>query len=103
MSKAMQHGVDQRAGVLAGAAVDHHARGLVDRDDIGVFIQHIERQILGRRPQRSQFGWLNVDALGALQQERTLFGRAVDQHAPLVDPILQAAPGCIAAGVRAGT
>ena len=74
LPKAMQHGVDQRPGVLAGAGVNHHARWFVDGDDVGVFIQDFERQVLGGGSQRRQFARLNLDALGALQQVGAFFG-----------------------------
>ena len=38
LSKTVQDGVDQGARVPAGASVNHHSRGLVDGDDIGVFV-----------------------------------------------------------------
>ncbi len=76
-------------GVPPGACVDHHARGFVDRDDVGVFIQHLDRNIFGRGLERREFAGIDLDALGALQSIRALLRRAIHQYAPLFDPILQ--------------
>jgi hypothetical protein len=87
--EAMQHRINEGSGVLTGARMDHHPRRLIDRDDIGVLIQDIERQVLGRGAERGQFPGIHVDALSAFQHERTLLGRAVHKHAALSDPILK--------------
>ena len=95
LSKTMQHRVDQRPSVPAGARVNHHARGFVDGDDVGILIQDLQRQILRRGPQQRQFARLNLDALGAFQQMRSLFSRAIHLDAALVDPILQSRPAVL--------
>src|SRR5579863_3806922 len=91
-SETVQHGVDQSPRVTAGAGVNCHARWLVDGDYIGVFVQDLEWQILRAGPERRKFARLNLDALGAFQQVRTLYRRPIHQHAALLDPILQPRP-----------
>ena len=42
----VQQGIDEGAGVAAGAGVDDEAGGLVDCDDIGVFVEDVEGNVL---------------------------------------------------------
>ena len=74
------------SSVCAGAGMDHHARGLVDHRQVVVFIDHVERNVLGHGFERSGMRFAgDGDALAAAQLERG-FGRlAVDQYVALVD------------------
>ncbi len=44
---AAEERVDERAFVIAGAGVDDHAGGLVDGDDVVVFVEDVERDGFG--------------------------------------------------------
>ena len=43
----MEQRVDQRARVVPGARMHHHAGRLVDDDDVGVLVEDVDREILG--------------------------------------------------------
>jgi UTP--glucose-1-phosphate uridylyltransferase len=86
----MQHGIDERAGMNARSRMDHHARGLVDRDHRCVLVQDVERQVLGFRAQRRQLGGIYVDRFRTSQQVRAFGRRAIHADAAGFDPLLQA-------------
>ncbi len=46
-AEVMEQRVDEGAAAMPRPGVDHHACGLIDHDDVGVFIQDFERQIFG--------------------------------------------------------
>jgi hypothetical protein len=48
----MQKRIDKRARPGAGGGMDDHAGGLVDDDQIGILMHHLERQGLGRGDRR---------------------------------------------------
>ena len=52
-AEAMQQGVHQRSGMDARAGVHHHAGGLIDRHQVGVFIEHGEGDVFRQRPARA--------------------------------------------------
>jgi hypothetical protein len=51
-SEVMEQSIDQRASRRARSGVNDHSRGLIDRDDVFVLIEHIDRYLFGRRSQR---------------------------------------------------
>ena len=65
--------VDQRAAaagvlIVAGAGMNHHPGRLVDHREIRVFINHVERNVLGGSLERRRMRLPgNVDALAATE------------------------------------
>ena len=56
---AREQSVDERAIEMAGGRVDDHAGRLVDHRDIGIFIDHGQRNILGHQVSRPRDGQPN--------------------------------------------
>ncbi len=87
---APQKRVDQRAGNISGACVNGHPRGLVDGDDVVVFVKHIERNRLrfgaGRWPRMGPHG----DEFPAAQFLRRFRRFTIDEDQPAVDQFLHA-------------
>jgi len=100
--EAMQQSVDQGAVVAviisgSGAGVHHHPSGLVDDGEVGVFIDHIERNFFGDSADRWPFDLAeNLDSFPAAEMERGLRGLAVNEDFFLRDELLDAG----AAGFR---
>ena len=65
--KRREQGVDQRAGIDAGAGVHHHARGFVDGHEILVFVEHTQWNRFRLGAQRTQLGGLHIDAVALAQ------------------------------------
>ncbi len=62
---AAEQGVDQRAAGDAGAGVHGHAGGLVDGDDVGVFVEDVEGNRFRFGAKRRTGLDLDLDALAA--------------------------------------
>lgn len=84
----MQQSVNQRSGMDARAGVDHHAGGLIDGDEVVVFIEHRERDVLWRGLQRRERRGVHVDEFGAADCVGSTLGDAVNSDAPGFDPPL---------------
>ena len=57
----IEQGVYERAGIVAGRGVHHHARGLVDDYYVVVLVDDVERNILGQSIERLGLGEREVD------------------------------------------
>ena len=94
--KPIEQRVDQGAAaarvfVLAGAGVHHHACGLVDHGERGIFKDHVQRNVFSRGFERSGVRLAgDDDLLAAAQFERRLDARAIDQHVALIEQQLHA-------------
>ena len=82
-------GRGQRAGPVPFARVDDHARRLVDRRQRFVFVEDVERNVLGLRAFARQFGQYDRDPLAGLQPVRRLDAPSVHGHARGVDHLAQ--------------
>lgn len=51
-SEAMEQRIDQRASRMTGGRVNDHERGLIDDDDVLVFVDHVDRDRLRFGTQR---------------------------------------------------
>jgi hypothetical protein len=95
--------VDQRAVGVARGRVDHHSRRLVDRDQVTVLVEHVERQLLrlhvGRR--RGRHGDFNPVAV--MHEVGRLGHGPVAGHQPRPDPAgdLRARPPATGPGEEA--
>ena len=75
----------------ARSGVHHHAGRLVHHRQVGVFIDHIQRNVFRRGLQRRGMRLAgNGDPLAAAQLQRSLLALAVDQHIALLDEQLHA-------------
>src|SRR5580704_12826576 len=54
-------GVDESAGPVSGGRMHHQALGLVDNNNVGVLVNHVERNGFGGRFGRRRFRHLNRD------------------------------------------
>ena len=88
-----QHRGRQRAGRVAGAGVRHHARGLVDHEDVLVLEDDSERDRLGGHPIGRRRRELRRDPLAGAQAMRRLRGGPVHSHGAVVDQSANARPG----------
>jgi len=87
---AAQECVDHGAGMVAGSRVDNHACGLVDGEDVVVFIQEVERDAFGLGLDRGARLDFDGDTFAAVEAVRG-FGRfAVEQDVGFIDEFLNA-------------
>lgn len=87
---AMVHdGVDEGAGVMAGRGMNDEPRGFVDDEDIGVFEQDIERNVLRLGGSGRVGGEFEYDGVtGEHAAAGPFTGRAVDEGAVFLDHLL---------------
>lgn len=85
----VQKSVDERAGFAAGARVDDEAGGLVDGDQVVIFEENVEGDLLGFGAQGAERSGFDVDALAAPEPVGGFAGAPVHQHAAGVDPLLK--------------
>jgi len=76
----------------AGAGMHYHPGGLIDRDQIVVFIQDAERDVFRFGAQRRRVGGLHLDGVFSTNQVRSPALGTVDAHAPAPNPLLDARP-----------
>ena len=88
--KAAEQRVDQRAAMHSGSGVYHHARRLVDGDQVLVLVQHAQWDRFRFGAQGRQLVGLHVDAVTQAQYAGGSRRHAVYQHPFALDPILQA-------------
>lgn len=72
--------VHQRAGVMAGRRVNDHPRGLVDDRKVFVFVDHLERYLLGRSVGDVRLGDLELHHIPGCDTIRGIGGPAVDAN-----------------------
>jgi hypothetical protein len=94
---AAEESVDERAFVVAGAGVNDHAGGFVNREDVVVFVESFEGDGFGLGlDRRARFGG-DGDAFAAAETVRD-FGRfVVDEDVGGVDEFLDASAGEVGA------
>ncbi|MCY1235749.1 hypothetical protein D9M72_483780 [compost metagenome] len=89
---AVQQPVEHGAAPVAGSRVHHQPGGLVDHQQGVVFIDHVQRHVLGRESGRFRRGLrLDLDAVAHLHRVARPAHLAVDAHGAAFDPLLQAA------------
>ena len=91
--KMLQQRVDQRAALVAGRGMDHHARWLEHHRHVRVLIQDVQVDVLGL--DRRGFGLRDADGhavAGAQFAAGLRLLRAVDEHASLADQRPSARP-----------
>ncbi|MNY42411.1 hypothetical protein D3C86_1772970 [compost metagenome] len=77
---ARQQGIEQRAAPVAGRGMHHHARGLVDHQQVLVFVDHVDGQGLGLEGLALQRrAHLDAQLVAGLDLERRLFHHALVQ------------------------
>jgi len=76
---AAEESVDQGAARGAGAGVHGHSGGFVDGDDVGVFIEDVERNGFGFGAQRRARLNLDLNALASAEAVGTLGSPGVDE------------------------
>ena len=85
----VQERVDERAGAVAVGRVDDHPGGLVDDQEVVVFVDHIERDRLGAGFDRRRSAEAALDPVAGGDGRRDLrLDGAVDGHAAVLDPAL---------------
>jgi hypothetical protein len=91
LQAAVRQGVDQGAVGMAGRGVDHQAHGLGDHQQVGVLVDHVQGDVLGRGGQRLPLRW-DVAHLGAGGGAEGLRARApVHQHLAAGEGLLELA------------
>jgi hypothetical protein len=71
----------------------HHARGLVDDDDVGVLVEDLERQVLGRRFRRRGRRHVHGYLLTGLDCEVCARLPALQMHVTVGDQLLDLRAG----------
>ena len=93
-SQMMQQGIHQRSAIarIVGRSrpgVNHHSGRLVDHREIVIFINNVERNILGDGLDRSPLRFAqHADPLPATQLQRGLRWKIVDEHFAFGDHLL---------------
>ncbi len=80
-----QQGVDQRAFTRADAGVDDQAGGLVDDQQVAVFVDDVERDRLGLQHAGPRRRLANLDLQAGRHQSPRLGRLATDQRMPIGD------------------
>ncbi len=71
----------------------HHPRRLIDHRQIVVFVNNVERNVLGNGPQRLNLRPpKDADLLATTEPQRRLAGFPVDQHQFLLNQLLHPRP-----------
>ena len=91
----MQQRIHQSSRVHSGAGVDHHSGRLVNRHDVRILIQHLERDVLGRRVQWRRVCRLDIHAVAGANLTRRPAGLAVYPNVAIPDPLLDAGPAVL--------
>ena len=84
-----QQGVDQRAVLVAGCGVHHHALGLVDHQQMGVLVDDLQRNILRHGLDGLRVRDLQQHGVPCLELQAFGHGLAVTLHMPLGHQRLQ--------------
>jgi len=80
VSAPTQERVDQRAGVVAGRRVNDHPSRLVDDRKVFVFVDHLERYLLGRSVGDVRLGDLELHHIPGCDTIRGIGGPAVEAN-----------------------
>lgn len=89
----MEQGIDQGAVTVSRRRMDDHAARLIDNDDIAVFINDLQRNILCRRRFRRRFRQQNGQQLPGGHAIIGLYGLATDSRPSLTDQRLHKSAG----------
>src|SRR5579885_58542 len=82
--------VGERARMNPGGGVDDHAGGLVDDDDLRVFVNDVERDVFGREFGGGRRGdFLDLDALARAELVRGLRGATADEYVAFFNRALE--------------
>ena len=77
----------------AGSRMHNHAGGLVDDDDLRVFVDYVERDVFGReRGRRGRGQLLDLDPLARAKLVRGLRGAARDENVAVLNRALERRP-----------
>ena len=88
----VQQGVHQRPPVVTGRGVDDHAGRLVDDHEVGVVVQHGQRQRLRRRRRRGGGGYCHVDHVAGVHRVARPDRPLIEQHVAFPDQPLDPRP-----------
>jgi len=85
--KMMHQHIDQRTTVIPGSRMDRHAEGFIDRDDLFIFKNNIQRHILGLDTLIRIIICLNIklNNIPGLNGIASLDRFSIDGHAPALD------------------
>src|ERR1035441_91816 len=76
--------------MYASAGVDHHAGGLIDGNQVAIFVEDGERDGFGRGAQGGRIGGFHFDGFAGAYGVGGAAGKAGHQDAAGADPLLQA-------------
>lgn len=85
--------VDEGVLEVASGGVDDHAGGFVDDDEVGIFVEHGERDGFWLVFQRAGSRNLNRDGIAGARLVTRLAGFAVNKHLRVIDQFLEERPG----------
>ena len=85
--------VDERATVISGPGVDGHAGGLVDSDEVVVFVEDVEGNVFGLRFEGGTRGGGDVYDVTSADFVRVFGGSAVEENELRFNEFLDASSG----------
>src|SRR5260370_22361926 len=85
---APQQSIDERASYVSCSGVNGHARGLVDGDDVVIFVKDIQGNRFRRRVRRWPRVGPHGDEFSATKFLRRFCGLAIDEDQAAVDEFL---------------
>jgi len=86
----VQECVNKRAGVAACTGMDDEACGFVDRDDVGVLVEDVDRDIFRGGFERREFLGLDFDSVAEPELVGGLARGAGSANSAVLDPGLDA-------------
>ena len=96
----MQQGVHQRAAAIAGTRVNHQAGRLVDDEEVRVFGQDVQLDVLGAVGDGEFDLGAEAHALAAAHRLARLGGAALDQNPAVLQPGAEPGAGKLGKGLR---
>mgnify|MGYP001771280974 CR=1 FL=1 len=84
----IKQGIDKRVSLIARSRVHDHAAGLIDDDDIFIFIADIQRDVLRLHIQRLRIIIAEHDLIPRSRFVAALARRTIDRHPALGDQLL---------------
>jgi hypothetical protein len=85
--------VDERAGRMTRARMDHHASLLVQHGDVAVLVENLKRERLTSHPGRYNVGQSDRHAIALVNREVCACVTACDGHVPVGDQLLDLRSG----------
>ena len=91
----MKEGIDEGAVGVAGGGVDDHAVGFIENDEVLVFVEDVEGDVLRDEFEGDGFGDGDADEVAGIEGLFGFGGAVVDEDVTVFDEGLQARTGML--------